>query len=71
MSSQPQLSADLVHQHIMNRTGRRIRNLEVEVGPDCVVLRGRTPSFYIKQLAQHGALEALPSTRLENAIIVE
>jgi hypothetical protein len=71
MSSQPQSAADLVHQHVMNRTGRRIRNLAVEVAPDRVILRGRTRTYYLKQLAQHGALEAIPFTRLENAIIVE
>jgi hypothetical protein len=43
----------------------------VEVAADRVVLRGRTPSYYIKQLAQHGARAALPTTRLENAIIVD
>ena len=43
----------------------------VEVGPDRVTLRGRASSFHVKQLAQHGAQEALPGARLENAIVVE
>ncbi|WP_162672879.1 phospholipid-binding protein [Gemmata massiliana] len=50
-----------------------MQNLEVEIatGGDRVVLRGRTSSYHVKQLAQQGAREALPHARLENAIVVE
>jgi hypothetical protein len=64
---------EVVTQRVADRTGRRVKNLVVEVASsgDAVVLRGRTTSFHVKQLAQQGAREALPNARLENAIEVE
>lgn len=64
---------ELVTQRVADRTGRRVRNLEVEIatGGDRVVLRGRAGSYHVKQLAQQGVREALPDARLENAIVVE
>ena len=64
---------EIVTQRVADRTGRRVRNLEIEVGAagDRVVIRGRANSFHVKQLAQQGAREALPHARLENAIVVE
>lgn len=71
MSTTPPGLADIVMQRIVNRTGRRIQDLAVEVGPCGVVLRGRVNSYHVKQLAQTGAQEALPGVSLENAIVVE
>jgi hypothetical protein len=34
-------------------------------------VRGRTRSYYVKQLAQHGVRDLLPDVHLENAIRVE
>jgi hypothetical protein len=48
-----------------------VRELQVEVHPGRVVLRGRANSYYVKQLAQHAARTLLPEVRLENAITVE
>lgn len=64
---------EIVTERIAERTGRRVRNLIVEVGGagESVVLRGRANSFHVKQLAQQGAREALPQAHLENAIVVE
>jgi hypothetical protein len=53
------------------RTGRRVRNLAVEVSLERVVLQGQATSYYVKQLAQHGVRECLPDVRLENAIVVQ
>jgi hypothetical protein len=66
----PQLRRQL-EQHILARTGRRIANLSVEVRGDQVVLRGRVSCFHVKQLAQHGVREVLPTVPLKNAITVE
>jgi hypothetical protein len=64
------LPRDLEEQ-VQQRTDRRVRNLSVECRPGRVVLRGQAPSYYIKQLAQHSLLDALPPHwRLENAITV-
>lgn len=64
---------EVVTKQVSDRTGRRVRNLVVEVAGDGVgvVLRGRAASFHVKQLAQQGAREALPHAQLENAIVVE
>lgn len=65
---------DVVTERVAERTGRRVRNLTVEVHPangGRVVLRGRAASYHVKQLAQQAAREALPEARLENAIVVE
>ena len=56
---------------VQARTGRRIRNLQIELCPELVVLRGDAESYYIKQLAQHGIRDLLPEVRLENAIVVQ
>jgi len=71
MSTNAPSLADVVLQRVANRTGRRVRDLVVEVGPDRVTIRGRSPSFHVKQLAQQGVQEILPHARLENAIVVE
>jgi hypothetical protein len=60
-----------LERHIQQCTGRRVRALCVEVGDGQVVLRGRTSSYYVKQLAQHGVWDVLPDVRLANDIVVE
>ena len=70
MNSSAHLRSEL-ERHILARTGRRVRNLAVELVPEAVILRGSTSTYYVKQLAQHGVREVLPQVRLENAIVVE
>jgi hypothetical protein len=60
-----------LEQSVLARTGRRIRDLMIELSAERVVLRGRATTYYLKQLAQHGIREVLPQVRLENAIVVE
>jgi len=60
-----------LQRHILDRTGRRVHGLCVEVRDEQVVLRGRTTSYYIKQLAQHCVWDVLPQARLENDIVVD
>jgi hypothetical protein len=55
---------------VLNRTGRRVRDLAIELRPERVVLRGSASSYYVKQLAQQGVRDVLPHVRLENAITV-
>ena len=55
---------------VLARTGRRVRNLHIELSPERVILRGQAATFHVKQLAQHGVREVLPEVRLENSIIV-
>jgi hypothetical protein len=55
---------------IRARTGRRVRNLDVNLSPEGVVLKGQTETFYVKQLAQTSVRDVLPGVRLDNAIQV-
>ncbi len=71
MSTTPPTLVEIITQRIVGRTGRRVRDLSIEVAAERVVLRGLADSFHVKQLAQAGAREALPSAILENAIVVE
>jgi hypothetical protein len=59
-----------LEQHILDRTGRRVHSLKVDVLPERIVLEGRSPSYYVKQLAQHCVWDILPGARLENDIVV-
>ena len=50
-----------IERQIVHRTWGRIQRLHVETRDDRVVVHGWTSSYYIKQLALEGALEALGS----------
>jgi hypothetical protein len=65
----PRLRMELVS-HVQARTGARVRNLDIRLSPEGVVLHGQTTAFYIKQLAQHGVRDLLPDVHLQNAIEV-
>jgi hypothetical protein len=43
---------------LWQRWGRRVRDLRLGLHGDGLVLRGRAPTYYAKQLAQHAAAEA-------------
>jgi hypothetical protein len=59
-----------LERHVHSRTGRRVRNLCVELHPERVILHGLADSYYVKQLAQQGVLDVLPNVCLHNAIAV-
>jgi hypothetical protein len=71
MSANPPTLYAALLQHVAHRTSRRVRNLDIEVGAERVVLRGNANTFHVKQLAQEGVRELIPDLRLENAIVVE
>ncbi len=56
--------------HVLARTGRRVRNLAIDLMPEKIILRGLAATYHVKQLAQQGVQEMLPNVRLENAIVV-
>jgi hypothetical protein len=66
----PDLEHELEHR-ISQRTGRRVRNLKVELRAERVILHGLATNYHVKQLAQHGVRELLPHVHLENGITVE
>jgi hypothetical protein len=59
-----------LEQRVQARTGRRVRDLQIELSPERIVLHGQTNTYHVKQLAQHGVRDLLPNVRLENAIRV-
>jgi osmotically-inducible protein OsmY len=71
MSTLPKRLAELITERVLERTGRRVLDLSVEVVDETVTLRGRARSFHVKQLALHGARDVLPTATLHNHIRVE
>jgi hypothetical protein len=69
-ASASQLVLELEHR-VRSRTGRRIRNLKIEMRPERLILHGQTATYYVKQLAQQGIRDFLPQICLENSISVE
>lgn len=61
---------ELLEHSIRERTGKRVRDLSIEVKGERIILRGYAKSFHVKQLAQHGVLDLLPRAKLINAIEV-
>ena len=49
--------ADRVLAKIVRRTGGQVRELRVEADEERVVLRGRSRTYHVKQLAQEAALD--------------
>jgi len=62
MTSIERAFADTIKEQIVQRTGGRIRLLEVETTENRVIVRGWAPSYYLKQLALRGARDVLGST---------
>jgi hypothetical protein len=50
---------------IVQRTWGRLRQLQVEVDTDRVVVRGSSPTYYLKQLALAAVQEVIPATPVE------
>jgi hypothetical protein len=59
-----------LERRVLARTGRRVRDLHIELFPERIILHGQASTYHVKQLAQHGVRDLLPDVRLENAIEV-
>jgi len=59
-----------IERAVHEQTGRRVRNLSVEVDKNVILLRGRCASYHCKQLAQTAAMPMVHGERLINAIEV-
>lgn len=59
-----------IERAVQRETGRRVRNLSVEVTRDGILLRGRCETYYCKQLAQHAAMAMPGGQRVTNRIEV-
>lgn len=65
-----QTLARRVEEVVTARTGVAIRDLQVNVTREHVVLTGRTTSYYNKQLATHAVLNSIDERTLVNEISV-
>lgn len=50
-------SVEQVEAQVQSRLGGRIRDLEVHVRQNGLILKGRTATYHAKQLAQHAVME--------------
>jgi osmotically-inducible protein OsmY len=69
-SSEFEQLAISIRRAVQRETNGAIRDLSVEVESETVFLRGRCPSYYHKQLAQHAAMCFPGSRHLTNQIEV-
>jgi hypothetical protein len=54
----PPTPEQTIRRRIVERTGGRVRNLQVEFHDGHLVIGGTTPTYYLKQLAIVAVLEA-------------
>ena len=66
----PGMLADRIERIIRWRTAGRIRDLKVEINRAGVHLSGRCLTYYLKQLAQHAAMELAGGEQVINDIQV-
>jgi hypothetical protein len=59
-----------VETQVRARTGSRVKNLQVELLPERVIVRGLASSYHVKQLALAGVRDVLPEVSMDNAIVV-
>jgi hypothetical protein len=52
------------------KTFHQVRELNIVRDAGRIIVVGRTPSYYIKQLATHAALELFPGQEIDNSIDV-
>ncbi len=52
------------------RTASRVKDLQVDVQGQDVILRGIAPTYYVKQLATHAAMDEIEQYTLTNDIDV-
>jgi hypothetical protein len=61
---------DQVEHAIQFRTGDRIRGLRIHFVDGCVVISGRTSTYYNKQLVTHAAMEVADDVLVLNEVEV-
>lgn len=65
-----ELLSERVERIVQLRTASRVRDLRVDVQGRDVILTGVAPSYYVKQLATHAALDEIERRTLTNDIDV-
>jgi hypothetical protein len=70
LASPASLPKEQLESLLQRRLGNRVRDLNLLVRPEGVVLRGRSATYHAKQLAQHAVMELCPLPLLANDIEV-
>ena len=70
LSPSPDVLAEQIEQAVQTRTGGRVRGLRVHVVDGCVIISGRTSTYYNKQLVTHAAMEAADDVLVMNEVEV-
>ena len=68
--AEAEMLAARIERAVQQQTCGRIRDLRVEVSREGVLLSGRCPTYYCKQLAQTAAMEMPGNFRLTNELEV-
>lgn len=68
--SRAQQVVSQLERRVREKTAGRVRDLQIRVDGDQVVLRGNSNTYYGKQLAQHGVFEVMPDADVTNEIAV-
>lgn len=66
----PRWQIEQIERVVASRTNGLVRNLQVEVSGDDIVLSGHASNYYTKQLATHAVLETAKGVSLTNDIEV-
>jgi hypothetical protein len=64
------IEVEQLEQHVQCRLAGRVRELRLLRQADGLILRGRAPSYHVKQLAQHALMQVTPLRILANEIQV-
>ena len=59
-----------VEQAVQAKTGGRIRDLQVRIDDGCLVVSGRTTTYYNKQLATHAVRDLVLDLTVQNNVEV-
>ena len=59
-----------VEQAVLSRTGGRVRGLRIHYVDGCVIISGRTSTYYNKQLVTHAAMEVADNAHVMNEVEV-
>ena len=66
----PEILAEQIEFAVQSKTGGRVRGLRVHVVDGCVIISGRTSTYYNKQLVTHAAMGAADDALVMNEVEV-
>lgn len=66
----PESLLERIERYVHSRTSGMVRDLQVEEHDGRVVISGRSSTYYVKQLATHGAQAAATGIDLRNEVQV-